>query len=681
MNTSFRTLLRSQKLKSPTDRGFDLKKWAKGWESVANDDERHIYDAGMTFNQLLADIRSEIDKLYQDKFPGTSLNRMLELYCCVSNRDIAIASNTIKEKLSNGSSIHSLVLDNNAAGNALSGEEVTVGAVDGLQPAIRGCLYKLKGGNEIAAGKNRIKPVDFIRHEAILSNLYSSYEQYFQALVWGDYSYSKEGSKISIQQQASSKELALEVSNLRKSRSQIRHALSAAQADAIKIFHGKHNYIKIDFKKSGDAHLIITPIEKAPLQLQAENASLFLSMHDAMETFPKELTSKNIGHLEFCLKEALEVLKHLSLISKQFAHKFTQHDIDIFSANQILSYLAQLSRRDLIHAVAKATKLSNSKTRQIIDFIVFSGEPKQDLWSHPIIETRKGKLSFILGAASSPIMQRVLEHWLAECFSNDDIKEKGRTHEEAVCKSINSIIPSNKIIADYSPCISTTVTLNEKKEEIDLLVRIGSVILVGELKSIFTSDNPRSHFRAYEKLEFGANQAKRKATFIQTDLDSVFKQIHWNYDSTKKYKIIPIVISNNKTFSGFPINDVPVVDELILGNYLKQNTSPIISYYDPEKQKTVHTAVYRLYESFEQLQENLSKYLLLPPVIEGESENFISENTQLPGTSFENEIIEFSRLVYSKLTDANNKLENSKSFPVEKSSDHDEVVSSFHTVC
>ncbi|WP_296230674.1 hypothetical protein [Pseudomonas sp. UBA4617] len=681
MNTSFRTLLRSQKLKSPTDRGFDLNKWAKAWENVANDDERHIYDAGITFNQLLGDIRSEIEKLYQDKFPGVNLSRMLELYCCVSNRDIAIASNAIKEGLFNGASIHSLLLDNNVAGNPLSGEEVTVGAVDGVQPAIRACLYKLNGSKEIAAGKKKIKPVDFIRHEAILSNLYSSYEQYFQALVWGDYSYSKEGNKISIQQQPSSKELALEVSNLRKSRFQIRHALSTAQTDATSLFHGKYNYIKIDFKKSGEANLIITPIEKAPLQLQAENASLFLSMHDAMESFPKELTSKNIGHLEFCLKEALEVLKQLSLISKQFAHKNTQYDIDIFSANQMLVYLAQVSRRGLIQAIARATKLSNSKTRQIIDFITFSGEPKQDLWSHPIIETRKGKLSFILGAASSPIMQRVLEHWLAECFSNDDIKEKGKTHEEAVCKSINTIIPSNKLISDYSPCISTTVTLNEKKEEIDLLVRIGSVILVGELKSIFTSDSPRSHFRAYEKLEFGANQAKRKANFIQSDLGSVFNQIHWSYDSTRDYKIIPIVISNNKTFSGFPINEVPVVDELILGNYLKQSTSPIISYYDPEKQKTVHTAVYRLYESFEQLQENLTKYLLLPPVIEGESENFTSENTQLPGTSSENEVIEFSRLVYSKLTTADSKLEQAKSFPIEKSSDHDEVVSSFHTVC
>lgn len=681
VKTAFRDMLRSKKLKSPTDRGFDLKKWSKAWETVANDDEKNIFEAGISFNKLLSDIRNLTEDLYKEKFPGVSLNRMLELYCCVSNRDIAIASKSLREGLTNGSNIHGLLLDNNPAGNPLSGEEIFVGAVDGYQPAIRSCLYKLKTGSDILVGEKKTTPVDFIRHEAMLSNLYTSYEQYFQALVWGDYTYSREDCKIIIQQQPSNKELALEVSNLRKSRSQIAHALSTSQPDAIKLFHGKDNYIKVNFIKTHEVKFVITPIKKASLRLQAENASLFLNSADALESFPKELTNKHVDGCSFSLKEALTALRHLSLIAKQFAHHNTQHDSDIFSTNQMLRYLAQVNRRDLISAISRVTKISNSKAREIIDFITFSGEPKQDLWSHPLIETRKGKLSFILGAAASPIMQRVLEHWLAECFSNDDIKEKGKTHEEAVSKSINEIISSNKLITDYSPCVSTTVNLNGKKEEIDLLVRIGSIILVGELKSIFTSDNPRSHFRAFEKLEFGAGQAKRKAIFIQDNLSSVFSQINWPFDSTKEYKVLPIIISNNKIFSGFPIEEVPLVDELILRNYLRRNTFPLVSYYDPEIQSTVHAAVYRLYDSFEQLQENLKKYLLLPPVIEGESENFTSKLTQIPGTSLEHQTIEFSRLVYNDLMDNSIKLEKKTNFPIEKSPEHDSVVSAFHMVC
>ncbi len=47
MQTPFRELIRSQKLKGPTDRNFDLKKWEKAWLSVENDNERHIYNAGI----------------------------------------------------------------------------------------------------------------------------------------------------------------------------------------------------------------------------------------------------------------------------------------------------------------------------------------------------------------------------------------------------------------------------------------------------------------------------------------------------------------------------------------------------------------------------------------------------------------------------------------------------------
>lgn len=681
MQTPFRELLRSQKLKGPTDRNFDLGKWEKAWQGVENDNERHIYNAGITFNQLLEDIRSATADHYQDNYPGISLNRMLELYCCLSNRDIAVASEAIRGKLSNGSSIHSLLIDNNPAGNALSSEEISVGAVDGVQPAMRNCISNLKKGAKFSAGKNKTTPIDFIRQEAILSNLYSSYEQYFQALVWGGYSYEKTGSKISIQQMPSHDELALEVSNLRKNRSYIRNAVFSSHPNAIKLFHGRYEYIKIEFKGAHCEKLIITPIEKASIRLQAENASLVVSANDAIDGFPKELINKAVDNNAFCLKEALEVLRHLSLVAKQLASKIMRYDTDIFSTNQMLNYLAQISRRDLIAVISRITGFSSSKTREIIDFISFSGAPKQDLWSHPIIETRRGKLSFILAAAASPIMQRVLEHWLAECFSNDDIKEKGKIHERTIGSSINTVISRNELITDFSPAFSAVITIDGKKEEIDLLVRIGSVILIGELKCIVASDNPRSHFRVREKLEFGALQAKRKSIFVKSNLSLVFQQAGWNFESDKAYKVFPVVVSNNKTLSGFPIREVPVVDESIIRSYLGQSTFPLVSYYDSETQKSVTTAMYRLYDNFEQLQENLFKFLSMSPAIEGESDNFISKPTCIPGTSVENEIIEFSRLVYSESLDVNVKLGRSKSFPVEKTPQHDELVNTFHTLC
>lgn len=681
MNTPFRDLIRNQKLKAPTDRGFELKAWENAWKKTENDDEKHIYEAGITFSKLLGDIRTATTEHYEQKFPGISLSRMLELYCCISNRDIAVASRTMMESLSKGASIHSVLMDNNPAGNPLSSEEISVGAVDGIQPAIRNCLYNIKKETNFPTGNNKTNPIDFIRYESLLSNLYSSYEQYFQALIWGDYTYKKTGTKISIQQVASENELALEVSSLRKSRSHMRNALFSAHPDATKLLHGRYNYIKIEFKKSEPGKLSVTPIEKASARLQAEHAGLVLGAGDAASEFPAELLERTVANNAFCLKEALEVFRHLSMIAKQLASRTMQFDGDIFTTNLMLNYIAQIGRQDLIQAISRATKFSSSKTREIIDFVCFSGAPKQDLWSHPIIETRKGKLSFILAAASSPIMLRVLENWLSECFSNDDIKDKGKVYESTVCAELNTMVSKNNLITDSSPATSITISINGNKEEIDLLARIGSVILVGELKSIITSDNPRSHFRAKEKLELGAAQAKRKAEFITGNLEESFNQLKWRFESGKHYTILPVVISNNKIFSGFPIQEIPVVDLAILRSYIGQTTFPLISYYDTEAQKTITTAMYRLYDNFEQLQENLSKFLLLPPAIEGESEGFVSKPTEIPGTSFEIDAIEYSRLVYSELSDAKSKLERSKNFPIEKTDHHEKLINTLHTLC
>lgn len=674
MKNSFKEAIRTQVLKAPTDRSFSLSRWKSTWNDLENDQEKHIYEAGITFSKLLETTRSRLSELYQENFPGISLNRVLELYCSISNRDIIVASKTIKEKLSGGSNVHSLLMSNNPAANPLSSEEIAVGAIDGVQPAIRTCILNIRKKKHFPTGKDKTTPIEFVRQEALLSNLYASYEQYFQALIWGDFSYEKIGKKIKIQQTPSQDELALEVSNLRKSRSHIRNLLYASDPSATKLLHGRHEYVKVHFNGFNFEKFFIEPIQKAPARIQAENVGLILSTSDAIESFPKELIEKNIQAGEFSLKEALEVLRNLSLIAKQFSSKMMCCDENVFSSHQMLNYLAQTNRKDLIVALSRVTGFSSSKTRQILDFICFSGDSKQDLWSHPIIETRKGKLSFLVTAAASPIMQRVLEHWLTECFNNNEIKEKGKVYEKKICTELNSNIKKNQLITDFCPATSASITINGKNEQIDLIFRIGSVVVIGEIKAIVTSDNPISHFWAKDRLEYGAHQAKRKSTFVKENIEKAFKELKWEFEKEKDYKIVPIVVNNNKTFSGFPIHNIPIVDNLILASYFGQQTFPLVSYYDPNTQEMITTAKYRLYNNFKDLQENLEKFLLLPPAIEGESGNFINKSTYLPSTNDEVEVIEFSRLVYNELSDTNMKLKRSTSFPVEKTSQHDELV-------
>lgn len=141
-----------------------------------------------------------------------------------------------------------------------------------------------------------------------------------------------------------------------------------------------------------------------------------------------------------------------------------------------------------------------------------------------------------------------------------DLQDRGKVFEKYLydyLKSRNSSYPIT--------CMPTGMYgKTGEEEEIDVLIGMKNVVLVGDAKCIHYSVEPINYAEAWGRLKEGCEQAKRKAEFVRQHPE-YFKELG-NY-SGKKF--LPFVVTNYPTFTGFEHDGVYVVDSHGLLAYLQ----------------------------------------------------------------------------------------------------------------
>lgn len=180
--------IKSSSIKTPTQKGFCLTKWKKSWDSLevgsASDRDAKLYKAGIIIFNLLEEVRKELQVLYKEQTPKITNNQLIIAYLSLSNRDRAMISNYAPEYNSN---IHSSTMSNNAMGNEITLQEISDGAVDGLEKAVFLCKMRMNNSQELVEGTDPVTDMEFIKKESCLSQLYGMYENYWNAILWNDY--------------------------------------------------------------------------------------------------------------------------------------------------------------------------------------------------------------------------------------------------------------------------------------------------------------------------------------------------------------------------------------------------------------------------------------------------------------------------------------------------------------
>lgn len=628
--------IRNNKIPQPTQPKFKLATWEEEWsrEPQKNKNDEGIYQAGKIIFSLLEEIRTELSALQKRK-PKISNEKLITAYFSISNRDRAILSNNPEITLTGSANVFSSLLSNNKFSNGLTIEEISNGCVDGIEKAVQFRVSSNTNKDEDTPSDDPFEVIEFISKETFLSQIYDAYESYWQALLWGDYTFyeiDKEKKIFGISQNMTAYEIGNVASHIRKARLDAQSQLVISQQNLKNLF--LQNKVILRTSVTGD--FSVKTLANADDKSQTMNALWLLQETLLEDEFPIYAINKDHG-AGFSIVEALSVLRQLMLLSIQITQSYPVDD-GYVEEKKLLSFCPRIKKVKIIKAISKATNHDFQKVSRIMSFLEFNSDKSKDLWCHPVIEVSSASYILLTSALITPVIKRVVEHWIVAL--GIDLDKKGTVFEQRSLDQLNEALKDNKLINSYDLAVSKRIKLDNGEEEIDFLCRIGKTIIVGEAKSVVTTDSPISCYRTFEILEGAAEQANRKTDFVRNNLVEIFKNLKWTYDDKANYSFVKCVINSNRMYVGTILNDVPICDEKILIRYFESKTAPLLT-----NKEMKNIAWFELYDSFETLQKNLDVYLKNPHQVSLLASYYEHKDMPVPALNPDSYKILYSRIV------------------------------------
>ena len=213
-------------------------------------------------------------------------------------------------------------------------------------------------------------------------------------------------------------------------------------------------------------------------------------------------------------------------------------------------------------------------------------------WHRPLIPNQDGsRLSLILGSLIWGAPIRRVERWLKVAEQDEDLSSTptGMAHEREIRQRMQKAIRKNPILDP----VSSDVALAPWKtgEDIDAVVRIGSTVLVVEIKCFLAPTEPIERHNYISKLEGAAEQASRKAHWLAADPSRLPPELKSSKNENLRY--VPLVVVNQSAGTSCRFDDVVVVDDAFFLLYLSSGSfhSAAAMDFGPDGKATFATEV------------------------------------------------------------------------------------------
>ena len=197
----------------------------------------------------------------------------------------------------------------------------------------------------------------------------------------------------------------------------------------------------------------------------------------------------------------------------------------------------------------------------------------EGVWLHPIIELDENDVMIVYPSVAVGSKLRFVERTLTELLGPDLQKtsSQGIEFENSVRAQISKNLDENEIISDFSVLQHGLKKASDDGEEIDLLIRIGRTVVLGELKCLLAPTESMDRFNHLSKLEDAASQAKRKAIWLGSNLNLVKKHLDIT-DGLDDVRVVPLVILNQRIGSGLTIEGVSITDVFLLRLFVSEGS-------------------------------------------------------------------------------------------------------------
>lgn len=227
----------------------------------------------------------------------------------------------------------------------------------------------------------------------------------------------------------------------------------------------------------------------------------------------------------------------------------------------------KVGRDDLIRIFTECLDVTTERAGSMVDW--FTCNPgdtgrmfAKSVWSEPLLpEPGTGSLYVVLAPLLSASPVKRIEAWMERGGISDSrgVKGRGKPFERHVRKVVSEVLAANDLLADAAAAEHGLKRKGES-EEIDLLVRVGNVLLVGEVKCFVAPSEPTDKRNHLDNLAKATAQAEAKRAWADANRGAVAEALGLDEAQAAKLHVIPVVVLNHGFGMGLERHGVPVVD-------------------------------------------------------------------------------------------------------------------------
>jgi hypothetical protein len=586
--------LRNIKIKSPHTRGWNSDSWQIEFLKLPEPDvaDRIVFSAGTVFGQVLAAYWSEVNSLGLASFNRTDLLAKITLF-------LNLLATQRKSPAYEDPS-------------GFSGDHLLTSCGDTLNRALQ---YLSTIPND---GRQAIPDQTLMRCLSLLNAIYV-YEFLWDRVMWSGWELTKtdSGFKLAPATEESAKILEHEA---------VGEFLRQAEAAQLQMQYadewekGKHRDIAPPVIK-----LVRYKVPRAAFRIERRPV-------DSMPAYLPQLLNSLPGWLEPMLAKPIAQLGGYGLIEVANAWRLIYEFVRLVQATEEVGLIHIDDAVGLVAGIRSS--ISRANVRQIVEFLVSDpAKPKGDgIWGAPFVQIEKGVLCPVVPALMHPNIQRMSDLWAERCAKEEMLVYRGALWERHLRESLAHLLQEAASIEDWW---LHEGDLNRWGHQIDLLLRVGRLIIVGETKFAKYPCIPAEFGRFFEKtLPLAAAQADLRRNSIERHRSEIARLSRYMGADTDLV-ILPLVVSPYFLGSGLKFRGVHCVSYDDLLHFLVSDRLPL----GPISIKGMNTvASLRYRKEGEEAGDAFLRYLHHPPqtllyshAVRRVERKFVDEN--LPGNS------------------------------------------------
>jgi hypothetical protein len=277
------------------------------------------------------------------------------------------------------------------------------------------------------------------------------------------------------------------------------------------------------------------------------------------ETLPKspggDLTCRELSRAWWILKDMAR------LAADDLGPAWWKHDGDVER------FALTVGRDDLVRIFTECLGVTAERAGGMVDW--FTCNPgdtgrmfAKSVWAEPLLpEPGMGNLHVVLAPLLSASPVKRIEAWMERGGISDSrgLKGRGKPFERHVRKALSDVLADNDLLTDASVAEHGLKRKGES-EEIDLLVRVADLVLVGEVKCFVAPSEPTDKRNHLANLDKATAQAEVKRAWADANRKAVAEALGVEAEQAARLRIVSLVVLNHGFGMGLERYGVPVVD-------------------------------------------------------------------------------------------------------------------------